>query len=361
MLRPGLAGLLAFAIVGCGQQEAYIGGLTKVDTWKQAPTNEVDILWVIDNSSSMQNEQAQLAEGFTSFSQALDESMTDFQIGIITTEFTADDPDRGALISDEYAGPIITRDDADYVSAFANRAKVGLKGSGMERGMQAADFALSHLMTAGGGANEGFLRPDANLLVVFVSDEDDCSDEGNLGIPPEQERDRAVECYTRAGMLVPPAEYAARLLELKGSRDRVQVGAIVGPPNSKGLCDENTAVGDRYMDLARFTGGLSVSICDDDWTEALQELGLNATGIFTTFELSSPALEDSLVVTVNGTEVPRDADNGYTYDAAARSITFHGNAVPERDAEIRATYQSTIGGASSSATVDTGAAEDTAP
>jgi hypothetical protein len=35
-------------------------------------------------------------------------------------------------------------------------------------------------MIEGVGPNAGFLRPDAHLLVVFVSDEDDCSDEGVL-------------------------------------------------------------------------------------------------------------------------------------------------------------------------------------
>jgi hypothetical protein len=70
----------------------------------------------------------------------------------------------------------------------------------------------------------------------------------------------------------------------------------------------------------------------------LYELGLNAAGIFVTFELSHGAVDGTLVVYVDDLVVPVSEFDGYTYDAVAQSITFHGTWIPQRGAEIRAEY-----------------------
>ena len=55
--------------------------------------------------------------------------------------------------------------------AFARMAKVGEVGCGFEQPFEATRRALSGTLSA----NDGFLREEALLVVVFVSDEDDCS------------------------------------------------------------------------------------------------------------------------------------------------------------------------------------------
>jgi hypothetical protein len=302
----------------------------------QEPTDQLDILWVIDNSNSMQVEQSLLSRGFSSFAGSLEESNTNFHLGVITTEFIYTDPARGQLIGDP---AVITRDD-DYVTLFGERALVGLNGSGKEKGLEAALHALSTEMAT--GPNRGFLRPEAKLLVVFVSDEDDCSDEGALG-----DSDNTA-CYSDRDALVPVEEYSARFRALKANASDVQIGAIVGPENSGGgggenvsaQCDTNTFAGTRYIQLVeQLTGPNGIgSICEADWGNFLGDLSLEATGIRTTFLMNYGAKDGTLTVTVDGNVVPESGYEGYTYDAENRSITFHGVWIPPRGAEIVIEY-----------------------
>ena len=311
------------------------------DEWRQTPTDQVDILWVVDDSNSMQLEQTLLGTGFTTFAQELEFTNTNFHLGVITTDFDYDDPDRGKLVGEtgcpavidlntECANPDNPSEIWDYRNVFINRAQVGTGGSGKEKGLEAARFALSANMTT--GANRGFLRPEANLLVVFVSDEEDCSDAGAL------EGQESEACYTQMEQLTPVGEFVTFFEGLKETPDMVQLSGIVGPEDASSICDETTLPGDRYIEASRLTGGIWGSICETDWSPMLYDLGLNAVGIFETFQMEHGAVPGTLVVKIDGEVVPESELDGYTYDDEAKSITFHGIYVPERGATITAEY-----------------------
>lgn len=319
--------LAALMLSGCAN-EHDIQQRTGRDTWYQTPTDQVDILFVIDDSHSMAEEQQALADGFSAFIQEIEATDTDFHLGIITTSFDYTDPDRGKLIG---TPTVITSAD-DYAALFTQRVQVGVTGSDREKGLEAAAWALSPAMLS--GVNSGFLRSEAYLLVVFVSDENDCSDRGAL------EAFDVNACYDRYDDLVPVEVFVDELVDTKGGKpEKVVLSAIVGPERDMGCTD--AVPGFRYMDAAHLTSGLVGDICQQDWSGILWELGLNATGIYYSFRLSYPAVEDSLEVYVDGEDVPADATNGWTYDAASWYVTFHGTSVPPRGSTIHAEY--TIG------------------
>jgi len=54
----------------------------------------------------------------------------------------------------------------------------------------------------------------------------------------------------------------------------------------------------------------------------------------TQFFLSRTPQIPTIVVKVNGATIPQDPTNGWTYNAAANSIQFHGNATPPQGANI---------------------------
>jgi hypothetical protein len=311
-------------LVACGNEnELYEAH--QVDSWFQAPNNKVDILWVVDNSCSMGEEQITLATGFTSFVRQMEDSNTDFQIGVISTSFEETDPDRGALIGDP---PYLTVDD-DYEAEFIERAQLGIDGADKEKGLSAALFALGPAMTSSGGPNSGFVRSEAQLLVVFVTDEEDCSDGGALyGQPAE-------ECYRQEELLIPVNDFVQDFRDLKPKHDMVQAGAIVGVQNA--AC-EDAFPGSRYIKTAALLGGLIGDICLDNWSTMLTDLGLNATGIRTSFQTTYLAKPDTLVVTVDEVEIPNDGVSGWTYDEATWFIEFAPSATPGRDAAIVAEY-----------------------
>ncbi len=326
---PPLGALCALVVgtaVGC-QDPITVSQQERTDSYQQVPTDQIDILFVVDDSASMINEQEQLAEGFRDFIGAIEVTETDFHLGVIRIDFEYSDPSRGVLVGDP---PYLTRAD-EYVQLFSERVKVGTEGSGREKGLEAAWFATSPQTTSAGGPNEGFLRAGAELLILIVSDEDDCSDGGRFG----EGFDR-LDCYRREQDLVPVETWIERLRATKSSRDLLTVAAIVGPEDPAGLCSEETLPGERYIRAAELTGGLSFSICEPDWSGFLETLGVEAVKLTETFPLSCGARPDSLVVEVDDAEVEDDA---WTYDADTRSVTFEEGAVPARGSSVVFRYE----------------------
>lgn len=320
------AALFVPVLAACNPDQGF-SDRKETDVWFQSPTDQVDILWVVDNSNSMQVEQTLLADGFGSFISEIENTGADFHLGVITTDFDPDDEARGQLLG----SPAVITPSDDYLALFQERALVGLQGSGKEKGLAAAAYALSPIMTT--GVNAGFLRQEANLLVVFVTDEEDCSDDGRLG--PDADN---TACYNQQDLLVPVADYVQRFQALKPAKSQVKLSGIVGPRDAVGLCDETTVPGMRYIQAAELTGGLTASICEGDWSSILYELGLNAAGIFTTFTMSHGAKPGTLVVKIDGDVVPESEVDGYTYLPELPGVEFHGIWIPERGAEITAEY-----------------------
>jgi hypothetical protein len=82
----------------------------------------------------------------------------------------------------------------DLAAKFACAANVGVAGDGDERMMLATTNAVSTTTNAPGACNDGFLRDDALLVLVLITDEDDapdcvpffgCVGGGSPGSPPE--------------------------------------------------------------------------------------------------------------------------------------------------------------------------------
>lgn len=304
---------------------------TQVDELKQKPAAQVDILWVVDNSQSMVEEQASLAQNFGKFINGLTVcaggqgpedtcnfeqkkcrlsgapcNPPDYHIGVVSTDVIATSdqgrlrrvglcvPSAGSMpangkyrycqsdnrqcapdASDPESDPAnatcdmgqaiayVTATTPGAASAFSRAVRVGVGGSGLEQGIRAAAMALGRDTNRTTGAfipapaeNDGFLRKDASLFVVFVTDEDDSS----FG---------QVSYFYRA----------FESLKGAGNEGLVSLSAIVGDPDldgpagtQNGGCPVDasdalrTAVaGSRYIQLAMYSRGLSAEfrVCDD--------------------------------------------------------------------------------------------------
>ena len=173
-------------------------------TFAAATPKPADVLFIVDNSGSMQEEQQNLADNFDLFINQIagagdyriavvttDQSSGEEQMGLSRFEFSDEAPffarttfDRGACSDTgielgcfrgvDPAARIIDSSalsPADQVAFFRRNVQVGTCGSGIEQGLSAMESALS--MLNGNQCNTGFLRDDANLVLIFVSDEND--------------------------------------------------------------------------------------------------------------------------------------------------------------------------------------------
>jgi hypothetical protein len=188
---------------------------------------------MIDNSSSMQMSQDNLQRNFGSFIDALENlpgGVPDLHLAVITSDMGAGDGtvsgcsqfggDNGLFKSTPGAGSACTSTGlalgetfirstgganpsnnftGDIATVFGCIATVGATGCGFEQQLAAVSRALGADGSPPPLENAGFLRDDAGLVIVLVTNEDDCS-------APNAFFD-ASENLTLASTLGPPSSY----------------------------------------------------------------------------------------------------------------------------------------------------------
>lgn len=310
ILRLALTGTAAVALAGCNDPALDPLPATHAEVHFQGgAAPPVDVLFVVDNSGSMSQEQAKLANNFQSFIQYFLALDLDFRLAVTTTDI-ADGNQSG-----NFAGNprVLTPDTPNLTSAFITNVSVGDQGSGEEKGLQGAHLALSEPLIS--SANAGFLREDAILAIIIVSDEEDQSP-------------------------LPVEEYVDFFKGLKGgSLSKVNLSVIVGDvPNGCDSVDANADPGHRYHEAATALNGVKASICAEDFGPILDQIGSVVSGLATAFPLDYTPVVDTIEVRVDGVVVPRDPVNGWTWNATIGGVSFAPNAVPDECAVVEIAY-----------------------
>lgn len=300
----------------------------QLEYFPQGGNNQVDIVWVVDNSVSMAEEQSLVAAGFESFLAAMAQEggALDLHMGVVTTDIDEANPTRGQLLG---TPAWLTGAEPDFADQLRARVRVGTDGSDMEQGLGAAALTLAYAQKD--GVNEGFLRKDATLAVVVVSDENDCT---NDGVFPED--GDATLCYDRAADLTPIPELVRELNAAPVGDGRVIVSAIAGPQASEGCA--TATPGFRYMTVAEKLDGLFGDVCDTDYSLLMDELALQILAPARVFPLELPAREDTLEVEVDGVIVAPDEASAWWYDAEYQSVRFDGDWYPPAGSEVWIRY-----------------------
>lgn len=332
MTRFGLFGL-AVALVGCENEQVLLprGEVYGVpnppsletplqeDRYVQVPVPKVDVLWVVDNSCSMVEEQNKLSENFPLFMDYFLSSNLDYHIGVVSTDMLSES-DKGRL--QERSGyRYIDNTVTNAAALFSQMAVLGVNGDTDEKGI-AATYAALELKRD--GYNNGFLRDEATLSVIIISDEND---------------------YTNGNPITRP-EFISWLRNLKASPDFVSFSSIVGPQTG---CLTAEA-GLDYLAVTNAVGGIKWSICKEDWAPVLEELGLQAAGLRREFFLSQIPVRqpNSVQVLVKDAGIvynfheafdqdPEPADS-WTFDEKRNSIRFV-EYIPNPGAEVMIDYK----------------------
>lgn len=363
-LAPLAALALVLTVSGCdcrGQNlVATLPPDVRVDTYAQQAASKIDVLWVIDNSGSMAPRQDNLARNFQAFINEFTKNAIDFRIAVTTTDIFKEG---GAFVGNP---KVLAPNTPNLINSFAANVKVGINGSPYEVGMDAARMAIDkqHASNAAlvdtckrncPSSNPScvancdlnttfpFLRADAYLYLIFVSDEDDKSSED--------------------------VRYFYRYFETAkgvGNDATVTTAAIMGdvPSNACGATP-----GVKYKALSDLTGGEVGSICDGDFSATLKKLASNAVGLKRKFALQvKPNLQTLQVflrypcnvadeyktacASVDATKCegnPADslnlvctpkqgAPDGWTYEATNNVVYFAGASVPALGGQIELQY-----------------------
>ena len=294
---------------------------TQTDVFKQLDRPLTDILFVIDDSCSMGPIQSGLAKNFKDFIQWATRLKVDYHIAITTTDTDGRKAPAGCFRCGEQlcaAGhtKIITGTTPNAEAVFAKNVKVGIRGSGTERGLQAAFKALT--APALTGCNKGFYRKSASLSLIFVTDEKDHST-------------NTLQFYT------------SFFRSLKGIRnlDMIRASAVVWPPNTPKcpILTASASQGPRYWQLSKELRGARASICNSNWSATLSSIGSITFGYRTQYFLSRQADPKTIKVKVNGTTIKQGKQDGWQYEAVTNSINFSSSHIPPPSATIAVFYQ----------------------
>ncbi len=315
-------------LVSCGEKDPSFSLFSESDVFYQTVTNKLDILWVMDNSGSMQNLQTNVANNFNSFISDFVDKNYDFQIAVTTTDTWrapyinpnlakfrdgADGNNSGVFV--------ITPETPNVIQTFITNITQGVNGGGDERAFQSFKEALSSPL------NAGFVRDDGFLAVIIVSDEEDFSHSGtnhdddynNPNLYPVQDYE----------------DYLDTLTNSTGASRRYSVSSISIWDTP--CLNANTPwgrIGIRYGELVDATNGEKGDVCSSDFASTLDDIQTKIAELSTQFYLSREPVVSTIEVWVNGNPILEDADNGWTYDPVAVSLVFHGTSIPSQGAQI---------------------------
>jgi hypothetical protein len=368
-----ITGLVLLSVTGCGSGVQFSIGQTSQSFTQKGTTvdNAIDVLWVVDNSGSMEPLQANLTANFSSFISNFQTQGYDFHMAVTTTDVYKSEANFlnnpalakfgdgvGATPSGVF---VILSTTPNLDDVFVNNATTGINGSGDERAFSSMRDALNSPL------NAGFLRANSFFAIVILSDEDDFS---NANRPESSwgNNDAADHCYYDTAMdtaatttysgpdhvstcanlnpQTPPdtvasyESYLDTLTQTTGASRRYNVNTITVLDSACQLThsadpDSNvTIIGQRYVQMTNDTNGVSGSICDASYAAALSQISNQITVLSTQFYLNRIPQVSTITVWVNGVMIPQDPNNGWTYSSSSNSVQFHGTATPAQNATI---------------------------
>lgn len=362
--------LLLLALAACSDPDPVDPPTERVHVMTMTPN--LDVLFVIDDSASMADKQSSFTAAFPALIAELAQANPNLHLGVTSTDLgtsaagggtpgpTIGMVGLGGCMGFGNAGKLLVRtapvtgkyielnrDGTDNFSgtladAFSQMASLGATGCGFEQQLGAMKTALENTTD-----NAGFVRAGANLGVIILTDEDDCSAASpslfDLATTPELGNLDSFRCF-RHGVecaedplsvgvktqckprgsqyVADVAPYRDFLLALKqGEARRVMFGTVIGAPSKvevetrmingqsqlalKHSCEytsgTGTAVADPGVRLAtlakNLARGTETSICNDDLTTQATKLGTALRGLVddTCLDEELPATADCVV------------------------------------------------------------------
>ena len=262
-----------------------------VDSFTQVSALDgVDIFWVIDPSGSMNDDQPAILAGIQVMMNNL--PPVGWRLMIIPSDFRR--------VSDRNYFPIVPGDTIADVEAMYNDQVAGQLEAGFDAVIEYVDYS-AYART--------WLRQDAALLIVFVSDENDQSQEH----------------VTNEYEFITWAQY---------QRSNTFIASIVNLPNNQSVCTNNVAqinVGEKYINATNYFGGNVVDSCSEDWSAGVSQAAEQIVP-HEWIDLTHVPLDPNWIyVYIDGI-----LNHDWAYDATLNRVEF--TVIPEGNSLVEVVY-----------------------
>ncbi len=293
---------------GSGLAAPGDGHEAECETYLVATQPVADIIWIIDESGSMSEEQQSVATNAVNFFNRAIAYGLDFRMGVTDVHigndgmFCTDD----GQSNDFFLTPTsLSQFQACALEPWGSLTYEGGSEHGITQGYNAI---VNHLPRMNAPDR---IRPEAQLVIIYVSDE------------------AAQEVQTSCGSSPPwdPACIQAEvqptinlLLGLSNPEGQGTAHAIVGPPPSG--CSTAPDPGGGYLEIATATGGQIASVCQADLGATLQIIIEDIVANSSPVVLHHYPISVSVAAAKDGVALERSRLDGFDYRSSANTIVF---------------------------------------
>lgn len=326
--KLGLVCFFSLLFLSCnGARTTFTPNENEIDSASDiAFNNKVDILLVIDSSASMLQYRKKISDRINSFTLRLDQLKIDYRVGLASMSMDLPNQPCSAYARKLIGEPkYLTSENIKMLSQQLTYASTGCT---VTRGLDSMAYVTSAKYLS--SAATDFIRSDAFLSILFISDDDDHSFE--FGSPKTE-------------------DFINRLDALKKNvpgYERGWMAHFIGHLNSLSTCDQlgvKPIPGSAYINLVHKSNGSSISICNNNVTDLLKTLSEKIIQTTRTIKFLNPPNEESIKVFVDTNPIPRSADNGwdlkYTHDPDNKTnvfLVFNGNQTPSPYQKVKIKY-----------------------
>ncbi len=305
----------------------------ETERYIQGNDSQLDVLFVVSNSTTMQSTQDKLKAAFPAWLSTAASMGVNVRMGVTSTGLVprsaqcgggANGGEAGRLFPvDGSRARVVSSNNANAASVLSQNVDVGLCHN-LVQGLETMRAALSSPLIDSqddirtlqpNDGNLGFLRATARLAVVFVSDEDDHSG-------------------------FDPSSYIQLLRSIKGPGMAHRSSAYAIVPTDP-ACVTAGPPGSRFTDVAIQTGGSPFSVCQASYAPLLNQLLQRAAGKQADFRLTAtPSAVADIHVKVDGVEMPT---TDWSYDPVHNAVVFSPTAIPGSGQTVEVKYRSVCG------------------
>jgi hypothetical protein len=294
-----------------------------------------DIIWVVDDSGSMDDDQARVAAAGSSFLALADQSGLDWRMCVVdmtsgNSGGCCTDTDQ---TNDQWLGP---GQQQQFLNCIQDPAGSQTASGGYENGLTQAEDAIdTHLPR--NASDPHAIRPEAKLVVIFVTDE------------PAQEFKDDSSCPVSESSTTWGAGCDVLVTQWVGyftgaERDAIAHGVLV--PGSTPNCSDLGDWGRGYEEIINSLGGTTGSICQSDLTATMSLIIQDIVGSASPVVLAHTPISVSLAVAKEDKStqpssylaLPRSRFQGFDYRASANTIVFIGQDFSNPPYEVVVSY-----------------------
>ena len=305
------AAFLVLLSLGCSKQNYNLADANTSFDSTVTYNNKVDIILMIDNSSSMLQYQNKFATEVPAMLQALVAQGMDFHIAVVTTDIRTKG-NGGMFVGSQ---KFVTNATPNLTAILSASVLQGQAGSDLEQGVESIRRVLSPSYLAGDG--QGFLRDSAFLAIIALSNEDDSSPDTAASFG--QYLDQVKAKYVGVG--------------------KAWSMNFIGVPSLASSCStvlggEYKEPGLKWIDLANQSSGRVEPICDTTLAKGVSNVRQRIQEIITEYSLGRKPKVETIVVHKNGQLVPQSNTDGWEYIPDGYIVRLHGSYLPTSTEKI---------------------------